>query len=119
MITESISDLPSSAHTLKIAGSNFGQSGAVNDVQVQLRAEHGSEVLAHVYEVAPGYIRIRLIGLTDINVGTLRAIVTVRGVKSVCKVVATIKAVMPVVVDPLASPPPPIYLSQFRKFSVH
>ena len=82
-----------------IAGSNFGSDPA--DVRVYLSPAAGTIVLAEVDTSLGAFsstgFTVRLSGLTDLNAGTLSAVVAVKGVKSASTTVATVVAVMPTV----------------------
>jgi len=94
-ITQSTTELSYMAETLIIAGQNLGTSTV--GVLVYLTAAAGLSPTASVASASGTEIGIVLRGISAKNLGGLRAVVTVSGVKTPERVVTTIAELLPVV----------------------
>jgi len=100
-ITLSSATVDSHVQSLRIKGNHFGT--AIGSIKVYVTPAGGTAITAYVDsslgQFSDTSMTVRLIGLSDLNAGSLLAVIAVKGIMSSAVQVASVQAVSPVVLD--------------------
>jgi hypothetical protein len=83
------------SNSLVISGSNLGSTES--DIAVYLTPHQGTAPAATLASLTSTKLDIKLTGLSSLNLGAMRAVITVAGVRTTERIVCTLQEVVPVV----------------------